>query len=645
MEYRYENASGLNYSEANATTAALGFDPDWLGMGAKSLSLWFRGTAGNDATEPMYVELTDSDGNGAAVVYDGDADDVKEESWHEWVMPMTEFTADVNADHTYDANVTNSNSPTGVTGSTNGYGSSWYYYPYSQWWNIWLDNGRYDWHRKKDIWILLFVKKRNAGESAYAEFLTGGATVDWMADPNGSIRPPLPGDAHTLELEERYIDRTADPCVIVPTTSYQAVYIHIVLPWNPRWVFLDIRGYNYDIIGGIIIHRCRSKLNLRKVEDLTIGFGYGVPPEGTGTGTVYFDDISLCASKCALSKRLADFALVDFAPGGAPSGDCAIDYKEIQAMSNTWLAKDSFVETHNPTDVNLVVYYPLNEGDGNKVYSGLPDPCNAKWTGNFYQRWGTPGDKGISWATPGSPIIGGSSCVYVDGTAGARISCRSADLGIGALPGDINQITISIWAKWLGPRYFDPYLLTKGQGFCGKRGGWSDSTVIWTFWISADDPGAIGLGHYSDTVRPDVVSPQGTMDPFIGQWVHVAATYDGDRARLYLNGGEVDNGLWRFSHGNDSTIDLTIGCTQDVNAQTDVPTSFYGYLDELRIYNHALEANEVAYLADTTPEDPLWIPVPSAAEIYEEEIPGQRIVNFKDFALIAKKWLEGFSWP
>jgi hypothetical protein len=62
---------------------------------------------------------------------------------------------------------------------------------------------------------------------------------------------------------------------------------------------------------------------------------------------------------------------------------------------------------------------------------------------------------------------------------------------------------------------------------------------------------------------------------------------------------------------------LSVGETQDQNAWVNSPESFWGYLDEARIYNRVLEANEIAYLADTTPEDGLlWIPIPSLAELY-----------------------------
>jgi hypothetical protein len=211
-------------------------------------------------------------------------------------------------------------------------------------------------------------------------------------------------------------------------------------------------------------------------------------------------------------------------------------------------------------------------------------------------------------------------------------------------------MTLSIWAKWLGPRTWDSYLFDKGQGFMGKRGGWSETTMLWTFWISGGSVGSFGLGNYpTDALRSQLVSPNNILDAFIGQWAHFAATFDGNTARLYLNGAQVQTGLWRFNHGEDPNIFLVIGNTQDINAWVDSPSNFYGYLDEARIYNRALDANEIAYLADTTPLDgKLASPVPSAAELYwVGEGPGQKKINFKDFTIIADtdKWLKEELWP
>jgi hypothetical protein len=69
-------------------------------------------------------------------------------------------------------------------------------------------------------------------------------------------------------------------------------------------------------------------------------------------------------------------------------------------------------------------------------------------------------------------------------------------------------------------------------------------------------------------------------------------------------------------------------------------------LDEVYIYDRALSEAEIRYLADDTPGDgELYLPVPSVANLYNEEPPLARSVNFKDFALIADSWLDEQLWP
>jgi hypothetical protein len=388
------------------------------------------------------------------------------------------------------------------------------------------------------------------------------------------------------------------------------------------------------------------------MKKIALGFGYDVVPRGSGAGTVYFDDIGLCSTRCALGKRPCGLALTDYAPGGAPSGDCLIDHKEIQIMATTWLARDSFVKTKNPDDVNLVLYYPMDEGDGNKIYphaSGrLNDPC--LWSGTFWNSGLVPPRNTAEWSTDHAPGIGGSHCLYFDGKEGCRVQCGrygQAALGIG--PDGVNAITMSAWIKTLGQRIWDPYLKMKGLGILGKRGGWSKSTVIWFFGLTEDADqsfvSARTINLYSAVV----------INAFIGQWIHVAATYPNPSgnpadansyARIYLNGAQIGSGRFYFDNGDDNEIFLSIGNTMDQNSWPSSPEGFWGYIDEVRIYDRPLEPNEIAYLADPTPPDGnLMIPIPSAAEIYEEEPEGSRVVNFKDFALVANNWLVGFEWP
>jgi hypothetical protein len=350
-------------------------------------------------------------------------------------------------------------------------------------------------------------------------------------------------------------------------------------------------------------------------------------------------------------ERNSDIAQVDYAPAGVPPGDCVVDNEELLAMADGWLLGDSVTPTKNPNDVNLVLYYPMEEGDGNKIYphpSGRLNDSNI-WSGNM---WNAAIEANAAfWSTDHAPGIGGSRCLYFDGAYGCRVDCGTigqAALGIG--PDGVNTITLSVWMKSLGSRTWDPYLASKYMGLLSKRNGWSQNGVIWIFSIT---PGGTTLvfgsrdgGVYSDDI----------LAPFWGKWIHVAATYphpSGDvndaneYTRLYLNGEQIISGPeFHYTFGSDSNILLTIGNSISEAEWGNSPEGFYGYIDEVRIYDRVLEPNEIAYLADTTPEDGyLQIPPQSAAEVYAKEPVGQQIVNFKDYALVAKRWLEEDMYP
>jgi hypothetical protein len=123
------------------------------------------------------------------------------------------------------------------------------------------------------------------------------------------------------------------------------------------------------------------------------------------------------------------------------------------------------------------------------------------------------------------------------------------------------------------------------------------------------------------------------MLPYIGQWVHIAATFDGTTAILYFNGEQVASGP--FSLGGGTTAGLTIGNNNDPNAWPDSPESLYGYLDEVRIYNRALTADEIAYMASRV------LP----CNLYSEECPECQRINFKDYAVLANYWLKEDMFP
>ncbi len=89
------------------------------------------------------------------------------------------------------------------------------------------------------------------------------------------------------------------------------------------------------------------------------------------------------------------------------------------------------------------------------------------------------------------------------------------------------------------------------------------------------------------------LTAMGQALPQIGQWGHVAATYDGTTLRLYLNGTEIAGVKvsGRLRSGDRSII---IGNDQNGAGPDE---ALEGFLDDLRLYSRALGAAELAALA------------------------------------------------
>jgi hypothetical protein len=128
----------------------------------------------------------------------------------------------------------------------------------------------------------------------------------------------------------------------------------------------------------------------------------------------------------------------------------------------------------------------------------------------------------------------------------------------------------------------------------------------------------------------------------LNEWIHVAGTYDGDTVKLYVNGQLEDQ---ESTGGVDilyDSNDLSIGNRSDNNA-----TPFIGKIDDVRVYDYALNAAEVAYIATLSTGDPgtAYVPLVSQVNIYDEEAQGERAINFRDLAELMTAWMEEQLWP
>ncbi|MEK7775683.1 MAG: dockerin type I repeat-containing protein [Candidatus Zixiibacteriota bacterium] len=139
-------------------------------------------------------------------------------------------------------------------GGSDAYGQGWYTYP-SQWINVWFYDHPYDDQRYKKIHIEFDLAPFLPGIPSQIEVAVNWSTAAWSltgnppADPR---RPPLPGEDEALYISRTTLFAGTDP-------SGHWVYDFEIPDYNPEWVSIDVRGFNFSIPGGVITHECLPK--------------------------------------------------------------------------------------------------------------------------------------------------------------------------------------------------------------------------------------------------------------------------------------------------------------------------------------------------------------------------------------------------
>jgi len=344
-------------------------------------------------------------------------------------------------------------------------------------------------------------------------------------------------------------------------------------------------------------------VDLKSIKKMYIGVGDRNNPASGGTGRLYIDDIRLYERGCILSQRSADFAKADYAPAGNPAGDCVIDYQEIEMMARDWLVRDVITE---PGTVNLIAYYPLDETSGTTV-------ADASGNGNDGTLMGNP-----QWV-PGMPLLGGSA-LDLDGS-GDYVNCGYDQLFDMAN----NEITVAAWVtiRAIGGEW--RAAVAKGES-------------AWRLGNVNLDP----RFHFGITVwnAPDTASVDGVTAVGYDEWHHIAGTFNGANINVYLDGVLDASAITTEPIGTNS-LNVLIGDNPEATGRY-----WDGLIDDVRIYDYALSQSEIAYLASAgATGGEVYIPLSSPAELYEAEPQGSRVVNFMDFAVLMKMWLEEQLWP
>lgn len=219
--------------------------------------------------------------------------------------------------------------------------------------------------------------------------------------------------------------------------------------------------------------------------------------------------------------------------------DGATDYREVGDGTDP-LNPNSF----NPLSKGLLAYYPLD--------------------GNAHDESGNRNDGANFGALP-APDLGGNS------NAALRFNGRS-DYVDTPVDSNLATLTISAWFQT--------------ESVAGERS-----------IVDSDGGGSYGhsiiLGYFSGDSTLDVQFHDGYLDsgwsPQVGRWHHAVACYDRDVIRLFIDGREVRS--WSYSPLTPDGSNFRIG-----RHNTGDPQWFDGIIDNVRIYNRALDSLEVQSL-------------------------------------------------
>ncbi len=237
--------------------------------------------------------------------------------------------------------------------------------------------------------------------------------------------------------------------------------------------------------------------------------------------------------------------------------DCYVDFRDFALFSELWLgctdpnnpACDSYWERYW---LNLIAHWKLDEAGRTALdHSGygnhgilIGDPC---WT---------------------SGRVG--KALFFDGD-GDYVHCSNDPIF-----NITDKITVATWVKTndSGNDEHNPYV-TKGDHSYAIKHRWDNNIEFFIYdanWYAAEFP---------------------VDGAFNGLWHHLAGTYDGNEVRLYIDGQLKDTNYHTGSINTD-TSNVYIGGNSEFADRW-----YNGLIDDTRIYNRALSADEVKALFDS----------------------------------------------
>ncbi|MBL7146927.1 MAG: LamG domain-containing protein [Phycisphaerae bacterium] len=208
----------------------------------------------------------------------------------------------------------------------------------------------------------------------------------------------------------------------------------------------------------------------------------------------------------------------------------------------------------------LVGWWRFNEGSGDTADDSSGNGHHGTLLGN--PEW-VVGPEGFGGALSFGPEM-----------------CIGVDCGVFDPTNGTGQFTLALWAFWDGTGAI--------QHFLTKSNGWGADTMMFQveLWAANDSEAhrdRVGISYQPVGSIPFSIMPT-------NEWVHLAWTFDGTNATLYLNGVD-EEGPKALSIGPDVDAQVEIGYNSNRPELSE--RTFHGPLDEVRIYDYALTETEI----------------------------------------------------
>ena len=346
-------------------------------------------------------------------------------------------------------------------------------------------------------------------------------------------------------------------------------------------------------------------VDLNDINGITIGFGDRDNPQEGPEGYVYFENIRVYLRRC----------VEDHSYGfGDITGDCAVNYYDLEIMAQDWLA------------------YDYNTVGKPGALMGFEDP-NSSWR-------------------PTGGRIGGA--LYFSGGGDPNVSYEDLDRveidPLDLMEPDSDGVTITAWIKPDGPQNDYTGIVFSRDGSCVSGLGIMNNYMLEYHW---DD---FYWGYQTGLYAQDAT------------WCFVALVVNKDSAIIWCKSGTQS--LKSKKNTNSHNVDPFDGIVCIGEDNNNDPRHFKGLIDDVRIYEYALDSTQISQLANLSGEPspgPLvryelnessgaiasdsintvfYHGIDSAGNVYDEEPIYHKAVNLRDFSALADNWLAAdMLWP